>query len=59
MEDTQDGDKLTAASDIPLWLYEDALPDNYPYDAMFPKSRVIDGVRMFPRLSDTKSTLTQ
>jgi len=29
------------------WLFEDELPDNYPYDAMFPYSKV-DGVRMFP-----------
>lgn len=29
------------------WLYEDELPDNYPYEAMFPYSKV-DGVRMFP-----------
>lgn len=29
------------------WLYEDDLPDNYPYDAMFPYSKV-EGVRMFP-----------
>ena len=30
------------------WIYEDELPEGYPYDAMFKKSRVIDGVRMFP-----------
>ncbi len=29
------------------WMYEDEIPDNYPYDAMFPYSKV-DGVRMFP-----------
>lgn len=29
------------------WLYEDTLPPEYPYDAMFPYSKV-DGVRMFP-----------
>lgn len=29
------------------WLYEDELPDNYPYEAMFPYSKV-DGVRIFP-----------
>jgi hypothetical protein len=29
------------------WIYEDELPKNYPYDAMFPHSKV-DGVRMFP-----------
>ena len=32
----------------PGWLYEDALPDGYPYDEMFDESRVIWGVRMFP-----------
>lgn len=30
------------------WLYEDELPDNYPYDEMFGFSEVRDGVRMFP-----------
>ena len=29
------------------WLYEDTLPPEYPYDAMFPHSKV-DGVRLFP-----------
>lgn len=29
------------------WIYEDELPENYPYDAMFPYSK-IDVVRMFP-----------
>ena len=29
------------------WLYEDTLPPEYPYDAMFPYSKV-NGVRMFP-----------
>lgn len=29
------------------WIYEDDLPTNYPYDAMFDHSKV-DGVRMFP-----------
>jgi hypothetical protein len=29
------------------WIYEDELPKNYPYDAMFPFSKV-EGVRMFP-----------
>lgn len=29
------------------WVHEDELPQGYPYDAMFPHSRV-DGVRMFP-----------
>ena len=30
------------------WMYEDELPENYPYDAMYTYSDVIDGVRMFP-----------
>ncbi len=29
------------------WIHEDELPDGYPYDAMFPHSKV-DGVRLFP-----------
>lgn len=29
------------------WMHEDELPEGYPYDAMFPHSRV-DGVRLFP-----------
>ena len=34
-------------TEIVAWLYEDSLPPEYPYDAMFQYSRV-DGVRMFP-----------
>jgi hypothetical protein len=29
------------------WLYEDELPEGYPYDEMFPYS-IVDGVRLFP-----------
>ncbi|MBS0257222.1 MAG: hypothetical protein JSR13_05840 [Proteobacteria bacterium] len=29
------------------WVYEDELPKSYPYDAMYPYSKV-DGVRVFP-----------
>jgi hypothetical protein len=29
------------------WIYEDELPKDYPYDSMFPFSKV-DGVRLFP-----------
>jgi hypothetical protein len=29
------------------WIYEDELPSSYPYDSMFPHSKV-EGVRMFP-----------
>ena len=32
------------------WIYEDQLPDDYPYDEMFPLSKIIDGVRMFPQI---------
>ena len=31
------------------WIYEDELPPNYPYDENFHLSRLIDGVRMFPK----------
>jgi len=34
-------------TEIVAWLYEDSLPPEYPYAAMFQYSRV-DGVRMFP-----------
>lgn len=33
------------------WLYEDELPEGYPYDEAFPQSRVVDGVRMFPPIA--------
>ncbi len=36
------------------WIYEDELPESYPYDAMFEKSRVIDGVRMFQQIKNLK-----
>ena len=45
------------------WIHEDELPKGYPYDAMFPFSKV-DGVRMFPvyapqeRDADLDSLLT-
>jgi hypothetical protein len=29
------------------WMHEDELPESYPYDLMYPHSKV-DGVRMFP-----------
>jgi hypothetical protein len=34
--------------EIKGWIHEDELPPNYPYDQMYPESRVIAGVRMFP-----------
>jgi hypothetical protein len=33
------------------WIYEDELPEGYPYDEMYPFSRV-DGVRLFPAITD-------
>lgn len=42
-------ERLKAETQEPVaWMYEDELPDNYPYDEMFRYSAVIDGVRMFP-----------
>lgn len=39
---------LAAMDSEPVaWIHEDELPDGYPYDAMFPFSKV-DIVRMFP-----------
>lgn len=41
---------MTVADDL-LWEYEDALSeamDGKVYDAVFPSSRVVSGVRMFP-----------
>jgi hypothetical protein len=35
------------ATSIVGWIFEDQLPEGYPYEAMFPHSKV-DGVRMFP-----------
>ncbi len=37
----------SAATAVVGWINEDELPENYPYDAMFPFSKV-DIVRMFP-----------
>ena len=39
--------QVSPKSEPLAWLYEDTLPPEYPYDAMYPHSRV-DGVRMFP-----------
>ena len=41
--------KLSAieAQEPVAWVYEDELPSGYPYDLMFPFSKV-DGVRLFP-----------
>lgn len=35
-------------NDIRDWHHEDRLPEGYPSAAMFPRSRIICGVRMFP-----------
>ncbi len=40
------------------WINEDELPENYPYDAMFPFSRV-DVVRMFPVYTPIAQTAPQ
>ena len=41
------------------WHYEDELPEGYPYETAFRRSKVIDGVRMFPPMAsvqDAKAT---
>lgn len=38
------------------WIYEDELPENYPYDVMFPYSKV-DVVRMFPVFGPTAPSI--
>ena len=30
------------------WLHEDELPEDYPYDSEFCRSRLVNGVRIFP-----------
>lgn len=35
------------------WYFEDDLPSDYDYQANFDRSRVIDGVRMFPSIPKT------
>lgn len=44
----------TEPTNLMGWIYEDSLPDAYPYHAMFPHSAVIDGVRMFPVYAPTQ-----
>ena len=39
--------QLQAQAKVIGWINEDELPENYPYDVMFPHSKV-DGVRLFP-----------
>jgi hypothetical protein len=44
----KDSLQIEAEKQEPIgWMYEDELPNGYPYDAMFPYSKV-DFVRMFP-----------
>ena len=40
--------EYNTVEDVPHWHYEDNLPDDYPYDRMFSRSKVICGIRMFP-----------
>ena len=39
------------------WIYEDELPKGYPYDEMFSRSKIIEGVRMFPEVQTEQSTV--
>lgn len=41
-----------APAEVLGWIYEDELPESYPYSAMFPHSKV-DTVRMFPVFGPT------
>jgi len=34
---------------LTAWICEDQLPKNYDYDAGYKRSKIVDGVRMFPR----------
>lgn len=47
-----------SAADPVAWLYEDDLPENYPYDVMFKYSKV-EGVRMFPVFAPLPSAQVQ
>ena len=40
--------KAQPAQEPVAWIYEDELPECYPYDDMYGLSRIIEGVRMFP-----------
>ena len=42
-----EGKETEQQAHVVAWLYEDELPVGYPYNTMFPFSKV-DGVRMFP-----------
>ncbi len=46
MKRNTDRDALNPGEPV-AWMYEDELPASYPYNLMYPYSKV-DGVRMFP-----------
>ena len=45
----------TKEPEVVAWIYEDELSDTYPYDLMYPYSKV-DGVRLFPVFKPTSKT---
>lgn len=47
-----------AKGGVIAWIHEDELPDSYPYDEMFPFSKV-DVVRMFPVYAPLQTTAPQ
>jgi len=54
MEDFENGAEMVVAIlkrrlGLSSWICEDQLPEGYDYDANYSRSRVIDGVRMFPK----------
>ena len=50
--------RLLGGGSMTGWIHEDELPDSYPYDRGFPNSRVVDGVRMFPAMTDGPEPIT-
>lgn len=40
-------------------IYEDELPEDYPYDEMFSRSIIIEGVRMFPEVQTEHSVVNE
>jgi hypothetical protein len=54
MEDFANGAEMVVAIlkrrlGLSNWICEDQLPEGYDYDANYSRSRIVDGVRMFPR----------
>jgi hypothetical protein len=54
MEDFANGAEMVVAIlkrrlGLSNWICEDQLPEGYDYDANYSRSKVIDGVRMFPK----------